>query len=74
MNSKYTRIFSGSFILAQTIENQLKEIGIIPVIKDDSESGRLAGFGSAIQGNQEIYVHADELATAQSVVQKVIGY
>ncbi|RAJ15635.1 putative signal transducing protein [Arenibacter echinorum] len=72
MNSKYTRVFSGSFILAQTIENQLREIGIIPVIKDESESGRLAGFGSAIQGNQQIYVHADELGKAQDIVKKVI--
>jgi|TARA_R110000868_G_scaffold337575_1_gene598462 hypothetical protein len=73
MNSKYTRIFSGSFILAQTIENQLRDIGIIPVIKDESESGRLAGFGSAIQGNQQIYVHADELGKAQDIVKKVIA-
>ena len=73
MNSNYNRIFSGSFILVQTIVNQLREIGVIPVIKDESESGRLAGFGSAIQGNQEIYVHADELGKAQSIVQKAIG-
>lgn len=73
MNSNYTRIFSGSFISVQTIVNQLKEVGIIPVIKDESESRRLAGFGSAIQGNQEIYVHADELGKAQSIVQRVIG-
>ncbi|MEQ8220170.1 MAG: DUF2007 domain-containing protein [Arenibacter sp.] len=73
MNSKYTRIFSGSFILAQTIENQLRDIGIIPVIKDESESGRLAGFGSAIQGNQQIYVHADELGKAHDIVKKVIN-
>jgi len=71
MDSKYTRIFSGSFILVQTMANQLKEIGIVPVIKDESESGRLAGFGSTIQGNQEIYVHDDELEKAQSIIQKV---
>ncbi|MDL5511454.1 DUF2007 domain-containing protein [Arenibacter sp. M-2] len=73
MNSNYTRIFSGNFILAQTIFNQLKAIGIIPVIKDESESGRLAGFGSSIQGNQEVFVHADELEKAQSIVQEIIG-
>ncbi|MCK0188509.1 DUF2007 domain-containing protein [Arenibacter sp. F20364] len=73
MKTNYTRIFSGNFILAQTIVNQLREIGVVPVLKDDSESGRLAGFGSAIQGNQEVYVHADELEKAQKIVQTIIN-
>ncbi len=72
MNSNYTKIFSGNFILSQTIVNQLKEIGIVPVVKDESESGRLAGFGSPMQGDQEIYVNADEVEKAQSIVQKVL--
>ena len=73
MNSNYTKIFSGNFIVSQAIVNQLKEIGIVPVVKDESESGRLAGFGSPMQGDQEIYVNADELVKAQTIAQKVIG-
>ncbi|MCK0145027.1 DUF2007 domain-containing protein [Arenibacter sp. F26102] len=73
MDSNYTKIFSGNFVLSQTILNQLREIGLEPVIKDESESGRLAGFGSPMQGDQEIFVNAEELAKAQSIVQRVIG-
>jgi hypothetical protein len=73
MNTNYTRIFSGNFILSQTLVNQLREIGIVPLIKDESESGRLAGFGSPIQGNQEVFVHADELEEAQKIVQIIVG-
>ena len=73
MNSDYTKIFSGNFIVSQAIVNQLKEIGIVPVVKDESESGRLAGFGSPTQGDQEIYVNADEMVKAQTIAQKVIG-
>ena len=73
MNSDYTKIFSGNFIVSQAIVNQLKEIGIVPVVKDESESGRLAGFGSPMQGDQEIYVNADEMVKAQTIAQKVIG-
>jgi hypothetical protein len=73
MNTNYTRIFSGNFILSQTLVNQLREIGIVPLIKDESESGRLAGFGSPIQGNQEVFVHADELEEAQKIVQIMVG-
>tara|TARA_R110000868_G_scaffold21614_18_gene89672 strand:- start:10117 stop:10344 length:228 start_codon:yes stop_codon:yes gene_type:complete len=71
MNSDYTKIFSGNFIVSQAIVNQLKEIGIVPVVKD--ESGRLAGFGSPMQGDQEIYVNAYEMVKAQTIAQKVIG-
>ena len=72
MDSNYTKIFAGNFILSQAIINQLREIGIEPVIKDESESGRLAGFGSPMQGDQEIFVNAEELVKAQSIVLKVI--
>ncbi|MEZ4968251.1 MAG: DUF2007 domain-containing protein [Flavobacteriaceae bacterium] len=55
------------------IVNQLKEIDTAPIIKDESESGRWAGFGPAIQGNQKIYVHDDELEKTRSIVQGIIG-
>ena len=72
MNSNYTKIFSGNFIVSQAIVNQLKEIGIVPVIKDESESGRLAGFGSPMQGDQEIFVNADEMVKAKLIVEQVL--
>ena len=47
-------------------------MGIIPVIKDESESGRLAGFGSAIQYFQEIYVRQDEIEKATFVIESIV--
>jgi Putative prokaryotic signal transducing protein len=70
-DSNYIKIFTGNFILVQGISNELNAIGINPVIKDETESGRLAGFGSSIQGLQEIYVHQDELNKAVEVVASV---
>ena len=54
--SEYTRIFTGSIVISKLIISRLEEIGISPVIKDEAESGRLAGFGPAIPGAQELFV------------------
>jgi len=73
MESQYIKIFTGNFLIVQQIASLLQEIGILPITKDESESGRLAGFGSSIQGQQELYVHKDELDKAVPVVQGTIA-
>jgi hypothetical protein len=67
----YVKIFSGSFIIVQLVLDRLKGAGINAIIKDESESGRLAGFGSAIQGFQELYVSKDEVNYAVPIVEEV---
>jgi len=67
----YVKIFSGNFIIVQLVLDRLKGAGINAIIKDESESGRLAGFGSAIQGFQELYVSKDEVDYAVPIVEEV---
>lgn len=69
--TNYNKVFSGNFIVVQMIKNRLEREGISPIIKDESESGRLAGFGASIQGFQELYVSNDELTKATAIVQAV---
>ena len=71
IESDYIKIFTGNFIVVQRISEELNAIGINPIIKDETESGRLAGFGASIQGLQEIYVHEEELNKALEVVANV---
>jgi hypothetical protein len=68
MDSNYTRIFIGGQIEALALTARLKEIGINAVVKDEDESARLAGFGSPSTSNTQVFVHHDELAQAQSVM------
>ena len=70
-DSNYIKIFSGSFIVVQLVKDRLESAGINPIIKDESESGRLAGFGSSIQGFQELYVSNEELDHAIPIVAAV---
>ncbi|WP_298496674.1 DUF2007 domain-containing protein [uncultured Algibacter sp.] len=69
--SNYIKVFSGNFIEVQRIFNELQNLNICAIIKDESESGRLAGFGSSIQGLQEIHVHKDELESAKPIIKNL---
>lgn len=59
MSSKYTKVFSGSSIIAIKIVACLEDKGIKVIIKDRAESARLAGFG-ATPYYQELFVRKEE--------------
>ena len=67
----YIKIFSGSFIIVQLVLDRLNSAGINAVVKDETESGRLAGFASSIPGFQELYVSKDEVELAVPIVEEV---
>ncbi len=67
----YIKIFSGSFIIVQLVLDRLQSAGINAIVKDESESGRLAGFAASIPGFQELYVRKDEVDYAMPIVDEV---
>lgn len=73
IESNYTKIYTGNFIITQLIVDRLQEKGISAVIKDESESGRLAGFMPSIQGQQELFVNNEELDAAIQIVEEVLS-
>ena len=73
MESNYSKLFAGSFIVAQRIVQNLKEQGISPIVKDETESARLAGFRTSTYGLQELYVHASEKVKAETIVAKTLA-
>jgi len=68
MKSNYEKIFTGNKLEAQKIVNKLHKIGIEPIVKDEAESARLAGFASSMLDQVELYVHKDEVEKALAVV------
>ncbi len=69
--SEYTRVYYGNFILVIRMKEELENVGIVPIIKDEGESQRLAGYASMNQGYQEVYVHNNELNKAMEIVNRV---
>ncbi len=72
MEPNYSKIFSGDAMLGKRIEAELKEIGIIPVVKNEGESARLAGFASAMLSNVDMYVNESEVGKAKEIVAKIL--
>ena len=71
MQKDYLCVFSGNDIDSLNIIESLKKIDIYPIIKNESESARLAGFG-IIDHKKKIYVHRDEYGRAEEVIKSII--
>ena len=67
----FIKIFTGNSITVLSIMNALEDKNIIAVVKDDSESARLAGFGMVAPGLQEGFVHQDELDEAIRIIESL---
>ena len=70
-DSEYIKVYTGSNIIIQLMIQRMEHHGIKPIIKDETESGRLAGFGTAYIGQAEVYVHESELDTAVKIVETI---
>ncbi len=71
MQSEYLCVFYGNHIDALNIISSLYEINISPVVKNESESARLAGFGT-IDDKKKIYVHRDEYKIAEELIKSIL--
>ncbi|WP_179339052.1 putative signal transducing protein [Winogradskyella ludwigii] len=69
--TEYTKVYYGNFILVTRVKDELEHEGIVPIVKDEGESQRLAGYASMNQGYQEVFVHNDELDKAMIIVNRV---
>ena len=71
MHSDYLYIFSGNHIDTLNVIDSLNEINIFPIIKNESESARLAGFG-IISNKRKLYVHRDEYFRAEKLLNSIL--
>ena len=65
--NKHVRILTSSAIIVQGAAQVLTEQGIIPLIKNINESGRLAGFGT-LPDEVELHVLESEAKTALELI------
>ena len=64
----YIKIFEGSFIVSNRLVNELQNINIFPIIKNEIESARLAGFGLVGLNSISVYVFKDEVEKANNLL------
>lgn len=71
MKSDYIKVFGGNTTKSNRVKEILKENDISPIVKSESESARLAGFGTPLPHISEIYVHGDEEAKALELISQL---
>jgi hypothetical protein len=70
-DSNYTKIYTGDLIIVQRIVSELEKIDIIPVLKDQTDSGLLPIFGTSNSLFKQVYVHKDEIEKATAVMDRI---
>ncbi len=71
-DSNFIKIYTGNFAVVKRIAIELNALDISPIIKDQSESAILGGFGGTLAPDfQEIFVHEDELEKANEVINNI---
>ena len=73
METHYKKVYSGNFIIIQLLTTRLKEVGISPIVKDESQLGLSAVGVSDYQGEIDLYVHENEADQATSVVETTLA-
>jgi hypothetical protein len=73
METHYTNIYTGSFIIAQLIQTRLEDIGIEPILKDDFKTGLRAVLVTDYPRLIEVFVHNNEVDKAVPVVQGILA-
>ncbi|MAR43745.1 MAG: hypothetical protein CMC48_06660 [Flavobacteriaceae bacterium] len=71
MQIDYLCVFSGNHIDSLNVIDSLNKIDIHPIVKNESESARLAGFG-IIDNKKKIYVHRDEYGKAEELIKSIL--
>lgn len=66
---EHIKIFTGTSVLTNRLNYLLDLSGITSLIKDEKESGRLAGFGT-LGDSSELFIFQSDLEKATPIVEK----
>ena len=64
----YIKVFSGSLVEVQHVKQLLQSNNIEPIVKDQTTSATMAGFGSVMPDFQELFVHTDQVAKVKEIL------
>ena len=71
MPQNLVKVYTGSSIAILAIMNVLEMDEIYPLIKDRSESARLAGFGDTSFMQQELFVPEEEEKKTRKIIRNL---
>ncbi len=71
--SEYERVYTGSLINIQFLQNLLQERGINSITRDDMQSGMIAGFGGGVPDHIQLFVKKNDMDDAIPIIEKSLS-
>ncbi|MAQ75549.1 MAG: hypothetical protein CL613_04350 [Aquimarina sp.] len=71
--SEYERVYTGSLINIQFLQNVLQERGINSITRDDMKSGMMAGFGGGLPNHIQLFVKKTDVEEAIPIIEKSLS-
>ncbi len=71
-HTQHILLHEGSTIILNALKYQLEDANISCIIKNNTESGRLAGFVAG-QDSNALYVFEEDLNTAENILRKFLS-
>jgi len=68
--SEYERVYTGSFINVQYLQNILQDQDINSIKRDDFESGLRGGFGGGLPNQVQLFVKKKDVLLAKALIEK----
>lgn len=64
------RVFTGTEINADLLKDQLEEIGIAALVKNDYQSGISVGFVGGTPSSIDVYIQESDLKEAEPIIKE----
>ena len=71
-HSKHITLHEDSIIILQSLKHALNAVNISSIIKNNTESGRLAGFVAGDNNNQ-LFVYEEDAVLAKKILQEFLA-
>ena len=65
---KLIRIYSGTEVTALLLQEELEEVQVMSLIKNDFQSGVIAGFAGGVPSDVDLYIEESDMAKAEPIV------
>ncbi len=65
------RVFTGSIVEVKLLKNQLKDVGVESMMRDEFTEGAHAGFATSIPGAVDLYIFEEDLEKAKALVEEM---
>jgi hypothetical protein len=69
---KLIRIYSGSEVTALLLKDELEQAGVMSMIKNDFQSGVIAGFAGGVPSDVDLYIEEEDLSEAEPIVSQFL--